>query len=70
MWMPHSDGLYSPLDPPKPSLSDLDGCTKLAGSSIASAADGLARAHMNDDSVEMDISLAHMDSDWKVTSVC
>jgi hypothetical protein len=70
MWLPHSDGLYSPPDFPEPSLSDLFGSTTLAGSSIALVADGIARACMDHDSVETNTASVHVDLDYMVTSVC
>jgi hypothetical protein len=70
MWMPHSDGLYSPTDSPEPSLPDLFGSTMSAGSSIASVADGVAWAHIDDDSVETDSALVHVDMDGMVAGVC
>jgi hypothetical protein len=69
MWMPRSDGLYSPPDSPEPSLPDLFGSTTLDGSSIASIVDGVARARTDDDSVETDIAPTHVDSDGTVTSI-
>ena len=70
MWMPRSDGLYSPPDSPEPSLSDLFGSSTTSdGSSIASVVDGVARAHTDDDSVERDTASTHVDSDGTVTSV-
>ncbi len=70
MWMPRSDRLYSPPDSPEPSLSDLFGSTMSAGSSIALVADGVAWAHMDDDSVETDTALVHIDMDGMVAGVC
>jgi hypothetical protein len=69
MWMPHSNGLYSLPDSPEPSPSDLFGSSMSGSSSIASVMDGLAWAHMDDDSVETDIALTHIDSDGMVTGV-
>ncbi len=70
MWMTHSDGVYSPPDSPESSLSDLFG-SSTGTSSIASVADGIARARVDDDSVEMDTSTTsvHVDSNGMVTSV-
>jgi hypothetical protein len=42
----------------------------VASSSIASVADCVARARVDNDSVEMDTTLVHVDSDGMVTSVC
>jgi hypothetical protein len=70
MWMPRSDGLYSPPDSPEPSLPDLFGSSTTSdGSSIASEVDGVARARTDDDSVEKDTASTHVDSDGTVTSV-
>jgi hypothetical protein len=69
MWTTRSDGVYSPPDSPESSLSDFFG-SMTDGSSIASVADGVARACMNDDTVETDTALVHIDSDGTVTSVC
>ncbi len=68
--MSRSDGLYSLPDSPEPSLSDLFGSTTLASSSIALVVDGVAQAPMDDDSVETDTALVHVDLDGMVTSVC
>jgi hypothetical protein len=67
--MSHSNGAHSPPDSPESSLSDLFGST-LASSSIASVADGVARARVNDDSVELDTTTVHVDLDGTVTSFC
>jgi hypothetical protein len=71
MSMIRSDGVYSPPDSQESSLSDLSGPT-MDGSSIASVADRVARARVDDDSVEMDTGTTsvHVDSDGTVTSVC
>jgi hypothetical protein len=69
MWMPRSNGVHSPPDSPESSLLDLFGSTS-ASSSIASVADGVARARVNNDSVEMDTTLVHIDMDGMLTSVC
>ena len=60
---------YSPPDSPESSLSDLFG-SSTGTSSIASVADGVARAHVNDDSVETySTTSVHVDSNGTVTSV-
>jgi hypothetical protein len=69
MWMPRSDGLYNLPDSSESSLSDLFGST-LAGSSIALVADSVAWAHVDNDSVEIDTALVHVDLDGTMTSVC
>ena len=71
MRMTHSDGVYSLPDSPESSLLDLFGST-MGTSIMASVADGVAWAHVDDDSVEMDTSntLVHVDSNGTVTSVC
>jgi hypothetical protein len=66
MCMSHSDGLYSLLDSPEPRLSDLFGSTTLAGSIIASAVEGVARACVDNDSVDTDSASVHVDSDGMV----
>ncbi len=43
IWMPCSNGLYSPEDTPEPSLSDLFGTT--SDSSMALVVEGVVRAH-------------------------
>jgi hypothetical protein len=70
MWMTRSDGVYSPPDSPESSLSDLFGSTT-GTSSIASVADGVARARVDDDSVEMDTSTTsvHVDLNGTMTSI-
>ncbi len=70
MCMSHSDGVYSPPDSSESSLSDLFGSSTLASSSIASVADGIAWAHVDDDSVEIDTASKHVDWDGMVASVC
>jgi hypothetical protein len=70
MWMPHSNGLYSLPVSPEPSLSDLFGSTTSGSSSIASVVDGVARARMDDDSIDMESALVHVDLDGTVTSIC
>jgi hypothetical protein len=69
--MIHSNGVYSPPDSPESSLSDLFGST-MDSSNIALVADGVARAHVDNNSVEMDTgtTLVHADLDGTVTSVC
>ncbi len=52
------------------SLSDLFGGSTSAGSSIASVVEGVARVHMDDDSIEMELALIYIDSDGMVTSIC
>jgi hypothetical protein len=60
---------YSPPDSPESSLSDLFG-SSTGTSSIASVADGVARARVDDDSVETDgTTSVHVDSNGMVTSV-
>jgi hypothetical protein len=68
--MTHSDGIYSPPDSPETSLWDLFGFTT-DGSGIALVRDGVARAHMDDDSVEMDTgtNAVHIGLDGTVTHV-
>ncbi len=70
MCMPHSHGLYCPLGSPEPSLSDLFDSSMLGGSSIASVVDGVARACMDDDSIDTEAALVHIDSDGTITSIC
>jgi hypothetical protein len=66
-----SDDMYSLPDSSESSLLDLFGSSMSASSSIALAADGIAWARtMNDDSVETDTALVHIDLDGMVTSVC
>ncbi len=67
MWMPRSNGLYSPEDTPEPSLSDLFGTT--LDSSMASVVEGVARARMDDDSIETEMGSIHVGSDGTVTSM-
>ena len=61
--------MYSLPDSPEPSLLDLFGSTT-DSSSIASVADGVARARVDNDSVETGTSTTsiHVDSDGTVTS--
>jgi hypothetical protein len=61
MWMPRSDGLYSPSDSPEPSLLDLYGSSTSASNRVASIVEGIARAQMDDDSVETDLASVHVD---------
>ncbi len=68
VWMPHSNGLYSPVDTSKPSLSDLFGTT--SDSSMASVVEGVARAHMDNDSIETETVSVHVGLDGMVTSMC
>ncbi len=68
MWMPHSNGLYSPPDTPEPSLFDLFGSTTL-DSSMASVVEGVARARMDDDSIETEMDSVHVGSDVTITSM-
>ncbi len=70
MWMPGSDRHYNPPDSPESSLLDLFGSSTLAGGSIASVVECVARAHMDDDSVDTDSASIHVDSDGTVTSIC
>jgi hypothetical protein len=69
MWMPHIDRLYSPLDSPESSLMDLYGSSTLAGSSIASVVNGVARACVDNDSVEANSLSVQIDSYGTVTSI-
>ncbi len=66
VWMPRSNGLYSPLDTPEPSLSDLFGRTT-SDSSIALVVEDVARAGTDDDSIETETDLVHVGSDGTVT---
>jgi hypothetical protein len=68
VWMPHSNGMYSPVDTPEPSLSDLFGTT--SDSSMASVVEGVARACTDDDSIETEMGSVHLGSDGTVTSMC
>jgi hypothetical protein len=70
MWMT-SDGIYSPPDSPESSLLDLFG-SMTDSSSIASVVDNVARARMDDYSVEMDTGTnsVHVGLDGTVTRVC
>ncbi len=69
MWMPHSDGLYSLLDSQELSLSDLFGSTMSANSIMVLVVEGVARAHVDDDSIEMETDLVHLGLDGTVTSI-
>jgi hypothetical protein len=69
VWMPHSNGLYSLLDTPEPSLSDLFGSTT-SDSSMASVTEGVARARMDNDSIETETDSVHVGLDGTVTSMC
>ncbi len=69
VWMPHSNGLYSPPDTPEPSLLDLFGTTTL-DSSMASVVEGVVRACTDDDSIEMETDSVHVGLDGTVTSMC
>jgi hypothetical protein len=66
VWMPGSNGLYSPVDTPEPSLSDLFGT--MSDSSMASVAEGVARAHTDNDSIETEAGSVHVGLDGTVTS--
>ncbi len=66
--MPCSNGLYSPPDAPEPSLSDLFGSTT-SDSSMGSVVEGVARARMDDDSIETETDSVHIGSDGTVTSM-
>jgi hypothetical protein len=68
VWMPHSNGLYSPPDTPEPSLLDLFGSTT-SDSSMALLVESVARAHMDDDSIETETDSVHVGSDGTVTSM-
>ncbi len=59
MWMPHSNGLYSPRDTPESSLPDLFGPTTFDSSSMASVVEGVARARTDDDSAVMEMDSVH-----------
>ncbi len=69
MWMPCSNGLYSPLVTPEPSLSDLFSSTTL-DSHMASVVEGVTRAHMDNDSIETETDSVDVGSDGTVTSMC
>ncbi len=69
MSMPHSNGLYSLLDTPESSLLDLFGSTTLDSSSMALVVEGIARAHIDDDSVESEMDSVHVGLDGTVTSM-
>jgi hypothetical protein len=68
VWMPHSNGLYSPLDTTEPSLSDLFSTT--SDSSMASVVEGVARARTDNDSIETETDSVHVGSDGTVTRMC
>ncbi len=67
VWMPHSNDLYSPVDTSEPSLSDLFGT--MSDGSMALVVEGIARVHMDDDSVETETDSVHIGSDGMVTSM-
>ena len=67
VWMPRSNGLYSPLDTTESSLSDLFGT--MLDSSMALVVEGVARACMDDDSIETETDSVHVGSDGTVTSM-
>ncbi len=69
VWMPRSNGLYSPLDTPKPSLSDLFGSTT-SDSSMASVVEGVARTRTDNGSIETEMDSVHVGLDGTVTSMC
>jgi hypothetical protein len=68
MSMPHSNGLYSLPDTPKPSLMDLFGSTTL-DSSMALVVEGAARACRDDDSIETEMDSVNVGLDGTVTSM-
>jgi hypothetical protein len=68
VWMPRSNGLYSPLDTTEPSLLDLFSTT--SDSSMASVVKGVARARTDNDSVETETDSVHVGSDDTVTRMC
>jgi hypothetical protein len=68
VWMPHSNGLYSPLDTTEPSLLDLFSTT--SDSSMASVVEGVARARTDDDSIETETGSVHVGLDGTVTRMC
>jgi hypothetical protein len=68
VWMPRSNGLYSPPYTPEPSLSDLFGSTT-SDSSMASVVEGVARARMDNASIETETDSVHVGSDDIVTSM-
>jgi hypothetical protein len=68
VWMPHSNGLYSLLDTPEPSLLDLFHSTT-SDSSMALVVEGVARARTDDDFIETDTDSVHVGSDGTVTSM-
>ncbi len=67
VWMPHSNGLYSPVDTPEPSLSDLFGTT--LDSTITLVVGGVVRARTDDDSIATETGSVHVGSDGTVTSM-
>jgi hypothetical protein len=68
--MPCSDGLYSLPDSQESSLSDLFSSTMSTSSSVVTVVEGVARARMDDDSVETEADSVHVGSDGMVTSIC
>ncbi len=66
--MPHSNGIYSPLDTTEPSLSDL--FSTMSDSSMALVVEGVARARTDDDSIETETDSVHVGSDGTVTRMC
>jgi hypothetical protein len=68
VWMPHSNGLYSPVDTTEPSLSDLFSTT--SDSSMALVVEGVVRARKDDDSIETETGSVHVKSDGMVTRMC
>jgi hypothetical protein len=62
------NGLYSPPDTQKPSLSDLFGSTT-SDSSMALVVQGVARERMDDDTIETEMDSVHVGSDGTVTSM-
>jgi hypothetical protein len=66
MWMPHSDGMYSPLDFPESSMSDLFGSLSLAS---MMSVEGIARARTGDDLSETSLAYVHVDLDGMVTTI-
>ncbi len=68
VWMPHSNGLYSPAHTPEPSLSDLFGT--MLDSSMASVVEGVVRARMDVDSIETQVDSVHVGSDGTLTRMC
>ncbi len=68
VWMPRSNGLYSLTDTTESSLLDLFDTT--LDSSMASVVEGVARARMDDDSIETETDSVHVGSDGTVTRMC